>query len=49
MGEVRGRGKRLYVTFNANAYTKEQLDFLYGYFERLHAAGAAGVLSLIHI
>lgn len=42
--EVHGLGKRLYVTFNANAYTKEQLDFLYGYFERLHAAGAAGVI-----
>ena len=42
--EVRGLGKKLYVTFNANVYTKEQLDFLYGYFERLHTAGAAGVI-----
>ena len=42
--EVCNLGKRLYVTFNANVYSQEQLDFLFGYFERLHAAGAAGVI-----
>ncbi len=42
--EVREMGKRAYVTFNANAYAQEQLDFLFGYFERLHEAGAAGVI-----
>lgn len=42
--EVRALGKRAYVTFNANAYAQEQLDFLFGYFERLHEAGAAGVI-----
>lgn len=42
--EVRALGKRLYVTFNANAYTRSQLDYLFGYFERLATAGAAGVI-----
>lgn len=42
--EVRHLGKKLYVTFNANLYSQEQLDFLFGYFERLHAAGATGVI-----
>ncbi|MFR1640235.1 MAG: U32 family peptidase, partial [Eggerthellaceae bacterium] len=40
--EVRALGKRA-CTFNA-AYAQEQLDFLFGYFERLHEAGAAGVI-----
>lgn len=32
------------MTFNANAYSKAQLDFLFGYFERLREEGAAGVI-----
>ena len=42
--EVCALGKKLYVTFNANAYSKAQLDFLFGYFERLREEGAAGVI-----
>ena len=42
--EVRALDRRLYVTFNANAYSRAQLDFLFGYFERLREAGAAGVI-----
>ncbi|MBX9033811.1 peptidase U32 family protein [Gordonibacter massiliensis (ex Traore et al. 2017)] len=42
--EVRELGKRIYVTFNASAYSQERLDFLFGYFERLHAAGATGAI-----
>lgn len=42
--EVRDLGKRAYVTFNANAYAQDRLDFLFGYFERLREAGAAGVI-----
>lgn len=44
VGEVRALGKQAYVTFNANAYSREQLDFLFGYFERLQDAGATGVI-----
>ncbi|MFQ9178588.1 MAG: hypothetical protein ACLR3C_00770 [Eggerthella lenta] len=39
--EVRALGKRAYVTFNANAYAQEQLDFLFGYFERLRGRAPA--------
>lgn len=42
--EVRALGKHTYVTFNANAYNLEQLDYLFGYFERLREAGATGVI-----
>lgn len=42
--EMRRLGGKLYVTFNANAYSQAQLDFLYGYFERLAEAGAAGAI-----
>lgn len=44
VGEVRSLGKKAYVTFNANAYSQEQLDFLFGYFEQLHDVGAVGVI-----
>lgn len=42
--DVRRLGKRAFVTFNANAYGRRQLDYLFGYFERLAAAGASGVI-----
>lgn len=42
--EIRQLGCEAYVTFNANAYTRSQLDFLFGYFERLAEAGATGVI-----
>lgn len=42
--QVQALGKKLYVTFNANAYSQEQLDVLFGYFERLRDAGVTGVI-----
>lgn len=42
--DVRDLGKRVFVTFNANAYGRSQLDYLFGYFERLAASGASGVI-----
>lgn len=42
--EARSLGCETYVTFNANAYTRQRMDFLFGYFERLAEAGATGVI-----
>lgn len=42
--EVRCLGKRVYITFNANGYSKAQIDYLFGYFEQLHDHGASGVI-----
>lgn len=42
--DVQRLGRELYVVFVLEAYSKRQLDYLYGYFEQLHDVGATGVV-----